>query len=266
MKKFAIFLIVIVLVISAIVVAKNIIVKSAVISGVKAITGLTVNMENIDVGVLNTFIGIKQLTLLNPPEFPDPVMLDMPEIYLDYNLSSLIDKKLHIEELRVNLKKFVVVRNREGKLNLDLFRMDQSGKEHKVSPEEKKAVEKDKKSKMPELKIDVLELKIDRVVFKDYSRSTPPKINEFKVNIDERYENITDTQSLVGLIVAKSLMNTEISRHFKSGLNQLKNELKTSIDGSTKSTKKEQARKKEELKKKLEETVDKLKEQFSSER
>jgi len=64
---------------------------------------------------------------------------------------------------------------------------------------------------MPELQIDVLELKIGKVVYKDYSKGTPPKSKEFNVNIDERYENITDPRAFISLIMVKALKNTTIA-------------------------------------------------------
>ena len=64
---------------------------------------------------------------------------------------------------------------------------------------------------MPDIQIDLLALKIDRVIYKDYSKGGSPKVKEFNVNIDERYVDITDPQSLGRLIIVKALKNTTIA-------------------------------------------------------
>ena len=50
-----------------------------------------------------------------------------------------------------------------------------------------------------------------RVLYKDYSRGTPPRVTEFNLNLHERYEHIDDPKKLVSLIVSRALMSTAIS-------------------------------------------------------
>jgi hypothetical protein len=162
-----------------------------------------------NIGILNTLIGINGLQLFNPPGFVDKLMVDLPEVYVDYNFGAFIKRKVHLEEVRLDLKEFSVIRNEKGELNLDSLRVVEEKKEEKIEGEEGKEEEK---TKMPELQIDVLELKIGKVVYKDYSKGTPPKVREFNVNIDERYENITNPRAFISLIIVKALKNTTIAR------------------------------------------------------
>jgi len=188
---------------------KNIIAKKSLSAGVKVMTGLELSIKSMNVGILNTLIGINGLQLFNPPGFVDELMVDLPEVYVDYDLGAFIKRKVHLEEVRLNLKEFSVIKNEKGELNLDSLRVVEEKKEEKVEGEEEKEKEK---TKMPELQIDVLELKIGKVVYKDYSKGTPPKSKEFNVNIDERYENITDPRAFISLIIVKALQNTTIAR------------------------------------------------------
>ncbi len=188
---------------------KNLIVKTSVKAGVKAMTGLKLNIKSMNVGILNSLIGIDGLQLFNPPGFVDELMVDLPEVYVDYDLGAFIKRKVHLEEVRLNLKEFSVIKNEKGELNLDSLRVVEEEKEEKIEGEEEKEKEK---TKMPELQIDVLELKIGKVIYKDYSKGTPPKSKEFNVNIDERYENITDPRAFISLIIVKALKNTTIAR------------------------------------------------------
>jgi hypothetical protein len=132
-------------------------------------------------------------------------MFDMPEVYVHYDLPSIIGGKIHLREMRLNMSEFIVVKNEKGELNLDALNVvkDQK-KEAKPDPA--------KKDEAPEIQIDVLELEVGRVLYKDYSKGGKPSVQEFKLNLKERYTDITDPNKLVGLIVVKALANTTIAR------------------------------------------------------
>ena len=183
---------------------KDMLIKTSVEKGVELVTGLPLRMRSLNVGIIRTLVGIKNLKLFNPKGYPDKVMLDMPEIYIDYNLPAIFKGKIHLEEMRINMREFTVVKNKKGELNLDSLKVVQAQKKSRA-PQEKE------KGKIPEIQIDLLELKIGKVVYKDYSKGGAPSIKEFNVNLNERYENITNPYSLVSLIVVKTLMNTTIA-------------------------------------------------------
>lgn len=189
---------------------KNIIVKTAVTAGVRAITGLKLSIKKMNIGLLNTLIGINELKLYNPPGFEDPIMVDLPEIYVDYDLWAFFKKEIHLTEVRLTLKELVVVKNKDGKINIDSLKTLPAEKTEE--PEEKKPSRKKKgKPEMPKIQIDVLKLKIGKVIYKDYSGKGDVSVKEFNVNIDAQYENITDPHKIVNIIVARALMNTTIS-------------------------------------------------------
>lgn len=202
MKKILIGLLIVIVILF---VAKDMIVKAAVPGGVKAITGLDLDVKSIQIGLLKTSVGINGLQLDNPAGFQDKVMADLPEIFVDYNLGSIIQNKIHLEEVRLNLKEFVVVKNAQGELNINTLRAiaAKGGSAPEGAPKEEK--------KMPEIKIDLLNLKIGKVVYKDYSKGAAPLVKEFNVNLDEQYRNITDPKQLVSLIVFKALAHTSIA-------------------------------------------------------
>jgi hypothetical protein len=193
----------------ALFIAKNMIIKTSVTTGVRAMTGLKLNIRSMNVGVFKSLIGINELQLHNPQGFEDKFMVDLPEIYVDYNLGAIMGGKVHLEEVRLHLKEFIVVKNEAGELNLDSLRVV---KEAEDVEETKKSDTEKEKTEMPDIQIDLLTLKIDKVIYKDYSKGTSPKVKEFNVNIDERYVDITNPQSLGRLIIVKALKNTTIAR------------------------------------------------------
>ena len=204
MKREAITIPAIVLVILiALFFGKNVVIKTSVTAGVRKMTGLKLSIRSMDFGIFKTLIGINELQLYNPSGFVDKLMIDCPEIYVDYDLGAFMKGRTHLEVVRLNLKEFIVVKNEAGELNLDSLKVV---KEEEVIDKDKK-----EKSKTRELQIDILELRIDKVVYKDYSKGTPPKVKEYNVNIDDRFENITDPKTFGRLIIVKALANTTIA-------------------------------------------------------
>ena len=153
-----------------------------------------------------TFIDVKGLTIFNPPGFGEKLMADIPEVYVDFDLPAFLKGKVHLERLSLNLNEFIVIKSADGGLNVNSI----SGISEPQITQIKDADYADKKRK-PEIKIDILELKVGRVLYRDYTQS-PAGEFRYQVNIDERYENVTDVEKLVKLIVTRSLVNTAISR------------------------------------------------------
>ncbi len=205
-KRLVVFAIVAAVAVGAIVLAKDVIARAAVTGGVKAMTGLNLHIRSMDVGLLRSVVGIRGLTLENPSGFTDRIMIDLPEIYVHYDLSAFLRQQIHLREVRLELKEFVVVKDQQKRLNLDVLKVVQQSKEQPSK------VEKPKGGKAPEIQIDLLQLKIGKVVYKDYSGGGSPKVQEFSVNIDERYENITNAQAFGALVVSRALMNTAVAR------------------------------------------------------
>ena len=219
---------IVLVVIIALFFGKNMIIKTSVTTGVKAMTGLKLSIRSMNVGVFKSLIGINELQLYNPSGFKDKLMMDLPEIYVDYNLGAIMGGKAHLEEVRLNLKEFIVVKNEAGELNLDSLRVVKETEGEEATKED----EKQEKTEMPDIQIDLLKMKIDKVIYKDYSKGTPPKEKVFNVKIDEQYENITDPQSFVRLIIFKALKNTTIASLTNFDLGKLQ----SGISGTVKKT------------------------------
>jgi len=227
MKKLFGIIVVVLIILVALSFAKDIIAKTAVSAGVKVITGLDLSMSSMHVGIFKTLVDIKDMKLHNPSNFPDKLMVDIPQVYVDYDLGAFLKGKVHLEKMRLDLKEFIVVKNQKGELNLDSLKIAKGDKQAAAQKEaEKKG--------MPEMKIDVLELKIGKVINKDYTSRTPPSVREFNVNINERYENVTNPYTFASLIVFKALMNTSIASLANFDLGPLKEGLGNTLGAATK--------------------------------
>jgi uncharacterized protein involved in outer membrane biogenesis len=229
MKKVWIILLTVVGVIIVVLLAKDFIIKASVEKGVELVTGLKLKIGSLNVGILKPIIDIKNLKLLNPVDFSDRTMVEMPEIYVNYDLPAIIGGKIHLPEVRLALREFVVVKNAKGSLNLDAFKTVQAQKEGKPSAQ-------NTSGKAPQIKIDTLQLNIGKVIYKDYSKGSAPDVKEFNVNLNERYTNVDNPQALVNLIVVKALMNTSISALTNFNLKGLEGSIGGVVAGAEKMT------------------------------
>jgi hypothetical protein len=217
MKKIAVFAAILLLAFIVFINGKNAIAKAILVKSVRQMTGLGVDVRYINVSLKKTFIEVKGLNIYNPQGFNERLMADVPEAYVDFDLASLFKGKAHIEALRLHLKEFTVVKSAAGRLNINSI----SG----ISKEEALGEQRKEKVKpKPEIQIDVLELKVGRVLYRDYTQ-LPPGEFRYNVNIHERYENVTDVEGLVKLIVTRSLVNTAISRLAEVDFDRLKTDI-----------------------------------------
>lgn len=154
-------------------------------------------------GLVRHLVKANNLRLLNPKGYKDRIMIDLPRIYVNYDPLTMFKGRVHLNELRIDLREFAVIKNADGELNVDALNIVKAKKEGK-RPAERAG------GKAPKVQIDNLELKIGRAVYKDYSRGPQPFIKEYNINLNEKYKDVTDPYSLVSLIVVKALRGTAI--------------------------------------------------------
>ncbi|MDD5595451.1 MAG: hypothetical protein PHY94_04290 [Candidatus Omnitrophica bacterium] len=192
-------LLVIILVIAALfvlVIVKDQIVKTIASMQVSNVVGTKVEIGNLSLGLLNHKVKINNFAIFNPSGYPYGALLDISKIQVNYDLPSILKGKLHLIDVKVDLKEVTVIKNKEGKLNVD----------------ELKVAKKDEKASKPlSLAIDNLDLSIGRVIFKDYNRSGKLWVEVYDVGIKNRvYKNITSAQQFISLILVESLKPTAI--------------------------------------------------------
>ncbi len=206
-------------------VTKDLIIKTAVESGVRKVTGLKLEIGAFRAGLFNSVIDIRNLKILNPSGFKDSAMLDMPEIYVKYYMPAIFSGKVHVKEARLHLKEFIVEKNEKGQLNLNSLRVVKAEKSG-TKPSAQAG------GKAPQIQIDKLRLIIGKAYYKDYTTGGAPRVMEYNVNLDEEYTNITDPYSLVSLIVIKTLANTSISRMANFDINGLSGTVSDVLDST----------------------------------
>lgn len=203
MKKSLIIFAVILVVLLVLSGLKNQIVKSTIAAGVATVTGAPAHIDSVSLGILKQSIDIKGFKLYNPKGFPNEILLDIPTIKINYDLGALLQKKLHMKTVEVDLKEMGVIKNKEGKLNVDSLKVVEQQKE--AQPKEKKTQE------MMPMQIDELVLSIGKVVSRDYTVGPQGSVQVFDVGIKRKtYKNITTAQQLISLILIESMKPTAI--------------------------------------------------------
>jgi hypothetical protein len=220
----------VIVVLVVLVLARNGVVKAVAENGVRAVTGMPLSIGKLDISFSKTLLDIENLVVKNPAGFHDTSLVDIPKILVDFELGSFLRGKGHIENIEFGLDQFTVVKNEKGELNLD--RLKALAGTQKPSAQ-KPQQEPTTPSKPMPMQIDVMRLKIGKVVYIDYSGGQPTT-KEFKINLDQTFQNISDLQSVVRLIVLKAMLSSGLSNLVDFDIAGLQSAVTDSLNASAK--------------------------------
>jgi hypothetical protein len=205
MKKI---LFVILILLVALVVFKDQIIKTAIPIGSGQVLGTPAEVDHFSVSFLRQQISIKGFRLYNPEGFPKEVFIDIPEITISFNVPKFLQGKMDFPLVVFNLKELIIYKNKEGKLNVDSLKIAQQ-KKTESAPAKKEQPKKPAKQ-MP-LHIDTLSLNIGKVVVKDYSQGGEPTVQAYDVGIKNKvYKDINSPEQLATLVMLEAMGPTAI--------------------------------------------------------
>jgi len=206
MKKIFVIIAIVIVAILALGIFKDQIIRSVVTMSVSNLTGAKMQVQQFSVGVLKPSIRIKGFKLYNPAGFPNEAFLDLPEISVDYDLKAFFKKEIHLPLLVINLKELIVVKNKEGKLNVDSLKFVQKQQEKPAKPV--KEAPQAKSSEVMPMKIGLLRLNLGKVIVKDFTQGDGQEpfvaVTEIGVN-DKTYKNISSPQQLMALVLTEAM-------------------------------------------------------------
>ncbi|MCB9799655.1 MAG: hypothetical protein H6757_02715 [Candidatus Omnitrophica bacterium] len=167
-------------------------------------------------------LGIYGFEIKNPKGFGESTLAKVPEFSIRFQIKDILNRKVHIEDIRLDFEKIVVERNAEGLVNLLQLKPVKDMLEG--SPEQDKPAETDSEqpAKKPETSQPSLELQIDQVVFslgtaKYIDRSSGENnvvVKEFPLGVEHaELHDVTNPKDIVYQIVLKVMQ--------KIGLNAL---------------------------------------------
>jgi len=203
-KKAGIIIAVVLVVLVAVSLLRDLAIKQVITVYGGHITGTTVTLDAFSLSLVRQSVAITGFTMHHPPGFEKGMMIDLPRMSLDVDALGLLKGKLHVQSAALSLKEMVLIRNREGKLNVDSLKIAQK------KPDQQKQEPKKPQKKMP-MQIDLLTLELGKVVMKDYTRGTEPKVTVYDLNIKKTYKNITSAEQLAALIMIEPMKSAGIT-------------------------------------------------------
>ena len=182
-------------------VLKDQIIKTAVEIGAAQVLGAPVHIGGMSVGLLGQSVRIKDLRVENPPGFPRENLIDIAQVGVDYDLPAIFKGVLHLPKLVLDLREMTVIKNKDGKLNVDALKVAQK------SPEN---TQNNKPTKEMPVEIDVAELNLGKVIVKDYNKM-PFLVTAYDIGVHHKtYRNIKSVQKLALLVMGEAMGPTAL--------------------------------------------------------
>ncbi len=193
---------------------RNFVARKVVEVGVTKVTGFPLEIGSVKLGLFSSKVDVHDLKLMNPREFQEKMFVDMPLLYVDYRLGSMLKGAPHINDMLINIKQLVIVKNNKGETNAKKLKgiVSPSGGSSK------------------KYRVDKLRVHVGTVTIKDFSRAKPSE-RDITLNIDATYYNITDATDITRLVLL-TVMNQVRLPDIK--MDDLKNNLSNAAGNAVK--------------------------------
>lgn len=116
---FRLFILVLVLAV-ALILLKDILAKALAEHQIRVQSGMDVKIGKLELGLFSPTLTVEDLKIFNRAEFGGSPLLEVPDLYIEYDLGALARRRLHLRLVRLSLTEVNVVENREGRTNLVL--------------------------------------------------------------------------------------------------------------------------------------------------
>lgn len=216
------FLLVVLFFIVLFVLSFNFILQSAVTFAAVQLTGSAVKIGAFKLNLFRQEVSIKDFVLYNPPGFSNTPLVDIPEITVAVKSQALLHGSLHLPLVVLNLREVNLIKNKEGKLNVDSLKFVQNPKE--------KQKEKSDQELMP-FKIDRMNLTIGKVVYRDDSGGGEPKVKTYDIGMkNKEFKNVTSPQQLASLLLVQAMTPTAVSSAAVTAISAVQNLESLTVD------------------------------------
>ncbi len=171
-----------------------------------SVLGAELSIGGFSWNLLTGHVVVKNIKIGHPPGYERGVFADVARVELRYDLAAFVTGTWHMPLVRIDLKEMTVIKNSEGKLSVDEFKILQTEQKNGTKEETK-----DETKAVPKFLIDELRLNVGQVVFKDYHKKSTPKILVYDVNLKDRViKNIDSVPKLVASVIIQAVKKTAI--------------------------------------------------------
>jgi hypothetical protein len=168
--------------------------KSLIGTVATSITGAPIHIGSLSLSLIGQSARISDFKIYNPKGFAKGVLADIPRIELNCDLKAFMASRIHLRWLELEVNEVSVVKNKEGKLNVDSLKIAAAKPRGKKNPAKELAMQ-----------IDVMSLGMGRVINKDCSVEGRTLVKAYDINLKKTYKNIASAQQLAALVIAEPL-------------------------------------------------------------
>lgn len=205
-------LVTLIVILTVLFLGRNIIVKSVMETSMEVIAGAEMRVHKVNIDPFKTQISLTGIQVFNPKGFNDDVMVDIPEIFVDYDFSALTKGVAGFDEIRFHLKEFNVVKNADDQINIKALKPLQEKEMKEDKTQEEKPTEASKKQGQPEFLVKKFILRVDEVNYITINASNEENIQRFPIKLKEEMSDIDNPDTLVRVITYKALLSTTIAQ------------------------------------------------------
>lgn len=165
------------------------ILRGLVLEGISKAAGVKAEAAEIQVDLRHGSIRVSGLRLSEPEGFPAGDMFEIPSLYVDLDIPSLLRGRKVAERMILDIENLHVVKNGAGLINLQEL------------PEGSKP-----------MRIRRLDLRIGTIVYHDYTMGREPIVQRFPVSIEKQYADIDGLGHLHHVIGTAALTHAAVRR------------------------------------------------------
>ena len=181
------------------VVCRDAILKVVAERQICAETGMDARIGKFHLGLREPVVRFENFKIYNTDEFGGAPLVNIPELYVEYDRTALLSQKLHLTLVRFNLAEVNVVEGRNGKTNVEDLQEKQKQKESSARAKKSKA-------QIEFSGIDTLKVTLGHVRFS--SMKNPAKGQVIAMDVkDYELKNVKSAADLSGLVLAIMLKN-----------------------------------------------------------
>ncbi len=190
--------------------ARNIVARRAVEIAAKEMTGFPLEIGSVDIGLFNGTLEVRDLKLMNPPEFHGGTFVILPLVRVDYVTMSFLSRSPHIKELVVDVAEVDLVKNEKGETNATVLQdrassigggkkpADTSGGTPSGGTPGGGAPKEEKKTPY---RVDLVKVYVGAVIKRTFSSDGKPSENKINLNVSATYKDITESTSISKLVM-----------------------------------------------------------------
>ena len=91
--------------------------KKSLTVALRSATGCEVKVGSVELGLRAGTFRLEKLVVSNPPGFGDGLLLDLPELFLEYDSAAAATNALHFKQVRLNVAELGLVVDAKGYTN-----------------------------------------------------------------------------------------------------------------------------------------------------